>query len=150
MRASATFTEPLLGWRVWGVKDVIREVDGVERTTPWLAGIGVNIHWPDQRPLEAICLRRDFPLRHSSPQPDCTCGAWALKGQERAETMLAHMSGQPGYASHHVVGRVSLWGRIIESEHGWRAQYAYPYELVCRDHALASRLRSAYRVDVVA
>jgi len=28
-----------------------------------------------------------------------------------------------------VVGTVSLWGKVIETEHGFRAQYAYPKEL---------------------
>ena len=28
-----------------------------------------------------------------------------------------------------MLGRVALWGRVIEHEHGFRAQYAYPQRL---------------------
>ncbi len=27
---------------------------------------------------------------------------------------------------HRVIGTVSLWGTVVECEHGWRAEYAYP------------------------
>ena len=27
-------------------------------------------------------------------------------------------------------GKVALWGRVIEHEHGYRAQYAYPQSIV--------------------
>jgi hypothetical protein len=30
---------------------------------------------------------------------------------------------------HRVVGRVTLWGRVVEAEAGWRASYGYPYAL---------------------
>jgi hypothetical protein len=48
------------------------------------------------------------------------------------------------------LGRVSLWGRVIENIDGFRAQYAYPYdlELVGGDEQLAGALRARYAVDV--
>ena len=30
---------------------------------------------------------------------------------------------------HRVVGKVALWGKVIEAEHGWRAELAYPTEI---------------------
>ena len=30
---------------------------------------------------------------------------------------------------HRVLGRVSLWGKVVEYDHGWRAEFAYPAEL---------------------
>lgn len=30
---------------------------------------------------------------------------------------------------HRVIGRVSLWGSVVECEHGWRASHAYPERL---------------------
>jgi hypothetical protein len=32
----------------------------------------------------------------------------------------------PGDVVETVLGRVLLWGAIIECDHGWRAEYAYP------------------------
>ena len=50
-----------------------------------------------------------------------------------------------------MLGRVSLWGRVFENTHGWRAQYAYPFELlvVGGDTAVVHGLRDAYAVDVL-
>jgi len=48
------------------------------------------------------------------------------------------------------LGRVSLWGRVIETERGFRAERAYPYDLLLLGgtEQLARRLRSRYAVDV--
>jgi hypothetical protein len=48
------------------------------------------------------------------------------------------------------LGSVSLWGRILVRERGFRAQFAYPYELflVGGDEAMARDLRARYAVDV--
>ena len=48
------------------------------------------------------------------------------------------------------LGRVSLWGRVIENVDGWRAQFAYPYDLllVGGDPAAARALARRYAVDV--
>ena len=48
------------------------------------------------------------------------------------------------------LGRVSLWSRVIQNVDGWRAQFAYPYdvELVGGDPATARGLRRRYAVDV--
>ena len=48
------------------------------------------------------------------------------------------------------LGSVSLWGRILVRENGFRAQYAYPYELhlIDGDEHIARELRHRYAVDV--
>jgi hypothetical protein len=48
------------------------------------------------------------------------------------------------------LGSVSLWGRILARERGYRAQYAYPYELfvIGGDEQIARELRDRYAVDV--
>jgi hypothetical protein len=45
---------------------------------------------------------------------------------------------------------VSLWGRVLARENGFRAQYAYPYELflIGGQDELARELRRLYAVDV--
>jgi hypothetical protein len=49
-----------------------------------------------------------------------------------------------------VVGQISMWGRLIEHEHGWRSSHAYPKHLYAftEDAALAAALRDTYLVPV--
>lgn len=48
-----------------------------------------------------------------------------------------------------VFGAVSLWGHYVEHEEGYRAEYAYPYEIKVFDPALVQPLRDLYAVDVI-
>jgi hypothetical protein len=61
---------------------------------------------------------------HHSPDPSCTCGLYAFK----SKTVLR--SPKTWFP---VIGTVSMWGRIVEHERGWRAEHAYPdrLRLVC-------------------
>jgi hypothetical protein len=111
-----TRTEPAIAWRVWalsgrrdGSRLLLRPVAG--RSRPWLPG----------RPAEAVCRVGWF---HDAPHPDCSCG---LHGTHDAEPLRRTRS--PA-----VLGRVALWGRVIEHELGFRARYGYPQRLrlVCQ------------------
>jgi hypothetical protein len=48
------------------------------------------------------------------------------------------------------IGRVSLWGRVVETQRGYRGQYGYVYDiiLVSGGEAEARDLRARYAVDV--
>jgi hypothetical protein len=98
------------------------------------------------------------PLADLQPRDDMFktfCGIHAYRRSEvtRAkEHLRAHFSGiiplsvlqaTPVW----VVGLVSLWGRIVEHEHGYRAQYAYPRELHYVTSGVdASALAAAYGI----
>ena len=43
-----------------------------------------------------------------------------------------------------------MWGDIVEHEKGYRAEFAYPYEitLLGGDESIASSLREQYQIDV--
>ena len=56
---------------------------------------------------------------HEAPDPDCTCGLHGTHGLE-----VLRKTRCPA-----VLGRVALWGRVIEHEHGYRARFAYPQRL---------------------
>jgi hypothetical protein len=99
-----------------------------------------------------------------APARDHECGIYALRTQELAEDLLRRYVGvkqrygrddelppPPRPARPIALGRVSLWGRILEREHGFRAQYAYPYEVVLLggDDRIAHDLRSLYAIDVI-
>ena len=122
---AGTVEEPIQGWRVWHVGV---EADGTPRLLP--AGSGVDA-WKPGVAVEARCaVGRVLSLgrpAHTSPGSSCTCGVYASRSIEDFERTA------PAYPGPTVVGTVSLWGRVIEHERGWRARYAYPsrIRLVC-------------------
>jgi hypothetical protein len=134
---AAAAPDVVTGWRLW---QVVRAGSDV-RLAAWSAP---ELQWPPRRRCEARCLL-DLGADHIVPQPGCRCGLYAYRTRELAERALAaEMRPEPV-----VLGRVSLWGRIVGHQRGWRSQYGYPYELysVGDDHAVARALRSAYAVD---
>jgi hypothetical protein len=62
------------------------------------------------------------------PDEYCTCGIYALKS--RAAIVCS-----PYAREADAVGAVSLWGKIVPGEDGYRAQYAYPL-LIFTDYDL--------------
>jgi hypothetical protein len=162
-------TDPLVGWRLWRVE---REIDrkrsalelALELRDAERAGERNPVErlfrhrlrsltqadlWPPRRRLESTCgLDAGAAVHAAGPDPDCDCGVWALKMREHAfETLLGYaQSGRPL-----ALGRISLWGRIVEGANGWRGQYAYPLdlELYGSDDATARDLAADYGVAVV-
>ncbi len=116
--------EPVVGWRTWNLSD---DAFGPRL---WPAGSGGDLPWPPRRPVEARCtiprwLAKGGP--HEPPGLRCRCGVYAARsldvfGRER-----------PAWPPPTVVGRASLWGRVVDHEQGWRGQFAYPsrLRLVC-------------------
>jgi hypothetical protein len=135
--AGALATDPILGWRLWHVSE-----DG--QLSSWAR----SAVWPERRRMEASCRRA---VRRSCAEPPVAghaCGIYAARTRDLAEALL---DGLPPLHGPFAVGLVSLWGRVVENVDGWRAQYAYPYELhlVGRRRDLAAKLRAGYAVDVV-
>lgn len=150
----ATATEVIVGYRVWPLKRSFPE--GYRLTA-------VNTHFdgtvtPYEK-LTAECKKnvydgsniyvmmgmsmptKDQPKTHKAPDPDCACGVYAYKCSvpvEHSDTPF-------------VVGEVNLWGRVIEHEDGYRAQFAYPRRLYVVDggtegQRIANALTLAYGV----
>jgi hypothetical protein len=145
--APETSIEPILGWRVWHVDPRPDRA----RLLSWTQ----SDDWPYGRRMEASCrpLGVRWPRRrHEAPCPGHRCGIYALRERAAAEALLRQLEqvgpGAGRFPS--AVGRVSMWGRVIENSGGWRAQFAYPYDLVLYggDEALATDLRGRYAVDV--
>jgi hypothetical protein len=124
-------TQPIVGWRIWRVRNEL--LCATVWGTPW---------WPQVR-VEPVCQQE---LDHAAPQRDCECGVYAFKSREDAAALAREK------VDHDVIalGRVSLWGRVIETERGYRAAHAYPYdiELLGGDDSLAAELRGRYAIDV--
>lgn len=155
-------TEPIVGWRRWKV-DV---ADGL------LLSVWKQILWPPGEPMRARCVTTGLVQVagrecKSAPQKACACGIYALKNLDSigdVNVSYPHISDGILPTQLDVYGRVSLWGRVILAERGYRGELAYPYDLVVQppradspawyekgvelaQHA-AHKLRSTYTVDV--
>lgn len=108
--------EVITGWRGWALNG------------GRLQALGQSHTWPAKEALIAECARR---AEHIAPGWNCNCGVWAFKDLERLTAAIGS-----GYNAIKVIGSVSLWGRVIETENGYRAQYAYPSELWLLDESL--------------
>jgi len=104
-------SEPLLAWRTWaltGSRDgrtlQLRPV--AKRSRTW-------------RPLQVVEARCRVSRWHTAPEVGCTCGLHGAHGID-----VLRRTRNPA-----VLGRVALWGRIVEHDLGFRAQFAYPQRL---------------------
>jgi hypothetical protein len=143
--------EPILGWRLWHVR-----LHGDEHRLESFTRHHVS--WPAQTRLEASCVAHGA----GAPAAGHECGIYAFKTRELAEDLLRRYVGvRHCYGREHEIpppprgrplalGAVSLWGRILERERGYRAQFAYPYELFLlnADDVIAQELRRRYALDV--
>jgi hypothetical protein len=120
--------EAIVGWRAWAITDVA----GAFR----LRSVVAPTLWPAREVLEAECLRpglrpfRRLRFGHNPPSEACECGVYA------ADASTAASYGRPpaDRVDRRVLGRVALWGVVVECEHGWRSSHAYPYEIVIPAH----------------
>ncbi len=93
------------------------------------------------------------------PAMGCDCGIHALKESAAAEQRLIDeivtnrdsfmvFSSPYGYVQPRgrVWGAVKLWGRVVEHEIGYRAEFAYPSMLFCQDAKLAATVSALYGV----
>jgi hypothetical protein len=149
---SQTSTDPILGWRLWHV----RLHAGEHRLESFTMH---HVSWPAGARFEARCNVH----RENAPVREHECGIYAFKTRELAEELLRRYTGvRHRYGREYqelppvrqgrpiALGSVSLWGKILARERGYRAQYAYPYELfvIGGDEPMARELRDRYAVDV--
>ena len=125
MSGAPDYVEPLVGWRVWFAV----EAGGKTR----LSSVFYEMVWPTREPLAAACLRSRFLRRrppqgdHAAPAASCGCGIYAASLQRAGEYLTGPRAS--GRAMCPVIGRVALWGSVVECAHGWRASLAYPAQL---------------------
>ncbi len=117
--------EPLVGFRHWGARRG-RLYSGIfvaGRFVPnpalaMVAPRAVPSPWPTQGSRVAKC----FAVRgHEAPYRDCRCGFAAYYALPEKPALPAPEA---------VWGAIVAWGRIIECERGFRAQYARPLALL--------------------
>lgn len=139
----------LSGWRRWSV-EMFGEILLSNNLTRWE---------PRQR-LVAECKRQErnaYMRRYANSNPfalasieagdycrgiECGCGIYAYKDRGDAFTQ----ENAPSMKTH-IFGEVWLWGRIVEHQGGYRAQYAYPKAFVRT--AIAERLAYVYGAKLI-
>lgn len=130
------FAEPVRAWRAWFVVP--------DERTLRLRSLFVPLLWEPGRHVEAECLHRRLlrPWRrksHGAPHKLCECGIYATTTLSGATDYLRLMQPAAPEAIQYAVGRVSLWGVVIECERGWRASCAYPAALYVPTRSAARR-----------
>jgi hypothetical protein len=114
---------PIIAYRFWAVRS--------RGDDTFLTSLNSSDQrWMPSMPMQAICNIRALRSsegghpRTSAPDTACRCGLYALKQVrdypdgwvDSSESCLRAIA----------AGRVALWGTVIEHEHGYRAEYAYP------------------------
>lgn len=148
MNTDAYYVGPIVGWRLWRVMPLLG-LDGERGYRLCSVGTrGIPKVWVPRQPTAAVCS--SFDRCHEAPWPNHECGLWALRSQEETEARLAEYVETQSSPSAWAIGDVALWGRVIEHEHGWRAQFAYPRALSVRGPrpSIAERVADTYRVPV--
>ena len=115
-------TEAIIAWRAWKI--------GCVGTRTFLKSVVVDVLWPRCQPLEA----EDLP-----PVGSVTRGP----GIYAAKTKDGALRARFGWSCS-VYGTVALWGNVVEHQDGYRAQYAYPQRVWCRNERVAQELRRLY------
>lgn len=134
---------PVVGWRAWVVRET---AEGLK-----LGSVLYDEFWTPGTTALASCRRReDFfaePLpTHPTPTAECGCGFHAARDPADALSFLRGRD-EPTTVCR-ILGEVALWGRLVETEAGWRAAAAYPVRLYTPDGAIAEAL-AVYGVPVV-
>jgi hypothetical protein len=123
------YISPIVAYRVWHWDATGLTSFNGER---WLPGKALTAKC-------AKCLTTD----HEPPADGCSCGVYAAKNYHHLQGII---DSNVEYAVH---GEVYLWGKVVEHELGWRAQFAYPKSLVLSSN-IKPRLESlkVYGADI--
>lgn len=103
---------PRRGWRYWQVQADV----GVLRSVTHR-----RCRWRPLEPQRAVCLIGG----HEAPSPGCACGIHAAADLDRLRAECLCLAPTDPL----VMGEVSLWGEVIEDDHGLRGQFGYPHRL---------------------
>lgn len=78
-----------------------------------------DVVWTPGHELTAACEDG-----HDAPEEGCSCGIYAVPDERAALRYLVGRNDPEDV--HRVIGRVALWGWVLEAAAGWRASHAYP------------------------
>jgi len=124
------YIEPIVGWRFW---HVVEAQGGLRLRSPLYRTL-----WVPRQELVAACRRGAesslssyWPAGHEHfpPSAQCRCGICASRTAAETAAYSSRCFKQGAGVFHRVIGRVSLWGTVVECERGWRASHAYPAQI---------------------
>lgn len=117
------YVQPLVGWRVWKVWVPRLDAD----SCPVFSSVILDTPWAPRRKFSA---EHSFDLGarcHGLLEMHCSCGVYAFQDPLQAFVYLMKARDRLlGMSVEVALGSVSLWGRVIECELGYKAEYAYP------------------------
>jgi hypothetical protein len=115
--------EPIVGWRQWNFM-----------YPHFLANLRQDTIYVPREKIEARCEQEDHS-EQQAPHLTCTCGIYAYKEKPRLLGEIRITYGRPlappVSGLRLVYGEINLWGKVIEHEDGYRAQFGYPKRLWC-------------------
>jgi hypothetical protein len=118
--------EPVVGWRAWKVRTLLLG----SNSRPTLSSIILDTTWAPRRKITA---EHNFDLGEKCSgllEPECSCGVYAFKNRADAFTYLVRVRDRlVGMSVDVAIGTVSLWGRVVECEKGFKGQFAYPHHI---------------------
>ena len=115
--------EPIVGWRQWNFM-----------YPHFLANLRKDTIYVPREKIEARCEQEDHS-EQQAPHLTCTCGIYAYKEKPSLLGEIRITYGRPlappVSGLRLVYGEINLWGKVIEHEDGYRAQFGYPKRLWC-------------------
>ncbi len=119
--------EPIVGWRQWNFM-----------YPHFLANLGNDTIYVPREKIEARCEQKDHS-EQQAPHLTCMCGIYAYKEKPRLLREIRNSCSGfiPRKAMTELIrmrlvyGEINLWGKVIEHEDGYRAQFGYPKRLWC-------------------
>jgi len=100
----------------------------------FLANLRQDTIYVPREKTEARCEQEDHS-EQQAPHLTCTCGIYAYKEKPRLLGDIRITYGRPlappVSGLRLVYGEINLWGKVIEHEDGYRAQFGYPKRLWC-------------------
>ena len=97
-----------------------------------LCSIVCPTRWPPRQELVASCrsseyrLKPELPAKHRAPEAACRCGIYACESAAGATPFLSCSRTPERQTLGLVLGRLSLWGKVVECQRGWRGERAHP------------------------
>lgn len=146
------FIEPIAALRLWRHWPTDGLLHGTASKEPWAPG----------HKLRARCLVENWPSasrssyrrideRNCSEAPNIIhgCGIYGLKNVGAARDLIDYY-GIAGWNEHLIVGKVYLWGSILEGSYGYRAEFGYPAAFCdLKGTPLAKEMAELYEVQLV-
>ena len=134
--AAPDLVEPIVGWRTWLV---VPAPEGFH-----LRSVVFATDWAPCQEFAARCELVGGRLwhrpwrrvtTHPAPFASCECGIWAAKDIEYAADFFSLYDDLLSEACvHRAIGRVALWGSVVDGGLGWRASHGYPADLYLPTH----------------